>query len=67
MAFISENTDGSTNCEEHYDKCRLKYEYLYNEASVIEIKALHEMNCPVQWSYYRKFLVTSVLHCITSN
>jgi hypothetical protein len=67
MSFISENTAGGTNCVQYYEKCRLEYQYLYNEASVIEIKALQKLNCPIQGSYYRKFFVTSVVQCIILN
>jgi hypothetical protein len=67
MSFISENTAGGTNCVHHYDECRLDYQYIYNETSVIEIKALHELNCTVQRGYFCKFFVTFVLHCIISN
>lgn len=67
MFFISENTTGGTDCAQDYDKCHLKYQYLYSETSAIEIKALQELECPIQKSYFRKFSVTSVFHCIILN
>jgi hypothetical protein len=54
VSFISENTAGGTNCVEYDNNCRFEYQYLYNEKSVTEIKALRKLDCPVQQSYYRK-------------
>ncbi|PNF14413.1 hypothetical protein B7P43_G01720 [Cryptotermes secundus] len=49
---VEENITGGTDCEQDYDECQLKYQYLYSETSAIEIKALHELKCPIQMSYY---------------
>jgi hypothetical protein len=56
MSFISESTTGGTKCVQYYEECRSEYQYLYNETSVIEIKALRNLNCPFQLSF-GKFLI----------
>jgi hypothetical protein len=63
MSFISESTAGGTTCVEYYDNCHFEYQYLHNETSVTEIKALRNSGC-VQLSYYGKFLDIFVVHYI---
>lgn len=58
---IEENTAGGTHCVQHYDKCRFEYQYLYNETSVTEIKALHELNCPTKWGYFHAVTVGALI------
>jgi hypothetical protein len=61
MSFISESTAGGTNCVEVYNNCPFKYQYLYNETRVTEIKALRNSGCRMQLSY-GKFLDIFVSH-----
>jgi hypothetical protein len=59
---VSENTIGGTSCVQYYKGCRSEYQYLYNETSVIMIRTLRSLECPLQQTLYRKLSVISRLH-----
>jgi hypothetical protein len=62
VSFISENTIDGTSCVQYHERCLSEYQYVSNETSVIVIKALQSLKCPVQLSFYRKLFVISRLH-----